>query len=220
MRFSMTSDGIAIGGDLFRLGHNFISSLRARTLSRARPQARGLGASGSTWIGAPSAPPTKTSFARSATPISGPFCFCPAAGRTSTSPSIPSCVSTSATTSASRRLPSGKSVKSSFSKKWTVPKSSRAAISGQNNSRKSRKNAGRNSLKSWSCPIQAVPPYLIQTRKGWSDLPASDKNRRNSFAQSQCTGPSHPEPGVTGNGTRNQPTSRALPFVLAFAPRP
>ena len=23
-----------------------------------------------------------------------------------------------------------------------------------------------------------------------------------------------------GNGTRNQPTSRALPFVLAFAPRP
>ncbi len=139
MRFSMTSDGIAIGGDLFRLGHNFISSLRARTLSRARPQARGLGASGSTWIGAPSAPPTKTSFARSATPISGPFCFCPAAGRTSTSPSIPSCVSTSATTSASRRLPSGKSVKSSFSKKWTVPKSSRAAISGQNNSRKSRR---------------------------------------------------------------------------------
>ena len=66
-----------------------------------------------------------------------------------------------------------------------------------------------------------VSRRLIQHK--WPKGPlrlATDKNRRNSFAQSQCTGPSHPEPGVTGNGTRNQPTSRALPFVLAFAPRP
>src|SRR3990172_4717404 len=73
--------------------------------------------------------------------------------REASSRGLPSRPCTSATRSGSRGRPSGNPLKSSLLGNRRESKSSRAAASGKNSFRNSRRKVRRISLNNWSCPI-------------------------------------------------------------------